>query len=139
MTFSEKLKKAMQDLNISQKQLVGMTCIGKSSISQYLSGKNTPTEERQRNIALSLGLEPDYFNKEAVVAVLPKKIISNNNGIRKMLVEDVAKIMGMNHQTIRKGLQQGVFPWGYAIKTSENRWAYFINATSFEEIEHVTV
>ena len=139
MTFSEKLKKAMQDLNNSQKQLVGMTCIGKSSISQYLSGKNTPTEERQRNIALSLGLEPDYFNKEAVVAVLPKKIISNNNGIRKMLVEDVAKIMGMNHQTIRKGLQQGVFPWGYAIKTSENRWAYFINATSFEEIEHVTV
>ena len=46
MTFSEKLKKAMQDLNISQKQLVGITGIGKSSISQYLSGKNIPSEER---------------------------------------------------------------------------------------------
>ena len=139
MTFSEKLKKAMQDLNISQKQLVGMTGIGKSSISQYLSGKNTPTEERQKNIALSLGLEPDYFNKEAVAVASPVKISESGKGVRKLLVEDVAKIMGMNHQTIRKGLQQGVFPWGYAIKTSENRWVYFINATSFEEIEHVTV
>ena len=51
MTFNEKLKKAMQDLGISQAQLVGMTGIGKSSISQYLSGKNTPTAEGQKHIA----------------------------------------------------------------------------------------
>lgn len=139
MTFSEKLKKAMEDLNISQKQLVCMTGIGKSSISQYLNGKNIPSEKRQKDIAVSLGLEADYFEHETVAAVSPKKIISNNNGIRKMLVEDVAKIMGMNHNTIRKGLQQGVFPWGYAVKTSENRWSYFINARRFAEIEGVTI
>ena len=51
----------------------------------------------------------------------------------------VAKLMHMNHNTVRKGLQQGVFPWGYAIKTSENRWCYFINAVSFQEIEHITL
>lgn len=110
MTFSEKLKKAMQDLNISQKQLVGMTGIGKSSISQYLSGKNIPSEERQKNIALSLGLEPDYFNKEAVAVASLVKISESGKGVRKLLVEDVAKLLGMNHMTVRKGLQQGVFP-----------------------------
>lgn len=139
MTFSEKLKKAMEDLNISQKQLVCMTGIGKSSISQYLNGKNIPSEQRQKDIAVSLGLESDYFEHETVAAVSPKKISANNTGIRKILVEDVAKIMGVNHNTIRKGLQQGVFPWGYAIKTSENRWVYFINADRFAEHERITV
>ena len=37
--------------------------------------------------------------------------------------------------TIRAGLQQGVFPWGYAIETSEGRWSYIINRPRFEEIE----
>ncbi len=35
------------------------------------------------------------------------------------------------------GVQQGVFPWGYAIHTSEHRWSYFINAKRFAEIEGV--
>ena len=140
MTFSEKLKKAMQDLGINQKQLVGMTGIGKSSISQYLSGKNVPTEERQKNIAMSLGLDSEYFAQESVASALVVKVgVKAGAGIKKMLVEDAAKLLGMNHNTVRKGLQQGVFPWGYAIKTSEHRWVYFINAKSFEETEHVTV
>ena len=135
MTFSEKLKKAMQDLNINQKQLCVMTGIGKSSISQYLSGKNIPTDERQRKIALAIGLKEDYFCSGSKKAVIK----NNGEGIQKLLVCDAAKLLGMNHDTVRKGLQQGVFPWGYAIKTSENRWVYFINAKSFAEIEHVNV
>lgn len=38
-----------------------------------------------------------------------------------------------------KGLQQGVFPWGYAVHTSGNRWAYFINAKRFAETEGITL
>lgn len=139
MMFNEKLKKAMQDLGISQAQLVGLTGIGKSSISQYLSGKNTPTEERQKNIAVSLGLAPDYFEKDdAETVVMPKEALENG-AIRRLDVQDAARLLGMNHNTVRKGLQQGVFPWGYAIHTSENRWAYFINARRFAEIEGCAV
>lgn len=50
---------------------------------------------------------------------------------------EAAKMLGMNHNTVRKGLQQGVFPWGYGIRTSENRWVYFINAKRFAEIEGI--
>lgn len=136
MNFNEKLKQAMQQLGINQAQLVGMTGIGKSSISQYLSGKNVPSEERQKNIAVSLGLAPDYFKQGVLVATVTK---ADGNGVPKLDVQIAAKLLGMNHNTVRKGLQQGAFPWGYAIHTSENRWSYFINATRFEEIEGISL
>lgn len=136
MKFSEQLKEAMQQLGINQSQVVGMTGIGKSSISQYLSDINIPTEERQKHIAVSLGLAPDYFSKEnKQVVAFSKQVL--NEGIQRLDVMVAAKILGMTHTTVRKGLQQGVFPWGYAIKTSANRWTYFINAKRFAQIEGI--
>lgn len=139
MKFGEKLKEAMQQLSLKQSQVVGMTGCSKGSISQYLSGKNTPSADKQRDIAVSLGLAPDYFEKDESpdVKIIPKK--SNSNTIRQLPVPDAAKLLGMNHNTVRKGLQQGVFPWGYAIHTSEHRWVYFINATRFAEIEGIAI
>ncbi len=136
MKFSEQLKAAMKQLEISQSQVVGMTGICKNSISQYLSGINIPTEERQKHIAISLGLAPDYFSKEdKQVIAFSKQAL--DKGIQRLDVMVAAKILGMTHTTVRKGLQQGVFPWGYTIKTSANRWTYFINAKWFAEIEGI--
>lgn len=136
MDFSEKLKSAMQQLGINQAKVVSLTGKSKGSISQYISGKQTPSVEVQRDIAVSLGLEADYFEKLSdQVKVSPKSA----DGIKTLDVTEVAKVMHMNHNTIRKGLQQGVFPWGYAIKTSENRWVYFINALRFAEIEGIAI
>lgn len=137
--FSEKLKKAMQELHLNQRQVCGMTGKSKGSVSQYLSGKQIPSEDVQRDIAVSLGLDQDYFTKDnSQTAVLPTKEV-RNGVIPRLDVEKAAKLLQMNHNTVRKGLQQGVFPWGYAIKTSENRWCYFINAKRFAEIEGVHV
>lgn len=129
--FKEQLKQVMQDLKLNQSKLSILTGIGKSSISQYLSGKNTPTEDRQRDIAVSLGLSPDYFSSDSGV-VVPV----SNAAVKKLLPEDAARLMGISKESIRKGLQDGVFPWGYAIHTSE-RWTYFINAKKFAEVEGV--
>lgn len=137
MKFSEKLKKAMQQLEINQAKVVSLTGKSKGSISQYLSGKQTPSAEVQRDIAVSLGLAPDYFEQEeARVVLMPKDA---EGRIKRMLPEEAAVFLGMDKGTVRKGLQQGVFPWGYAIKTSENRWAYFINAVRFAEIEGLAI
>lgn len=136
MNFSEKLKQAMQQLGINQAQVVGLTGIGKSSISQYLSGKNVPTVERQKNIAVSLGLEADYFERDDFTVKLLKK---NSGGIAQIRTKDVGTLMRMNHKTVEEGLKQGVFPWGYAIKTSDNHHRYFVNAQRFAEIEGVQV
>jgi transcriptional regulator with XRE-family HTH domain len=138
MTFSEKLKKAMQELNINQRQVCGMTGKSKGSVSQYLSGKQTPSEDVQRDIAVSLGLDPDYFSRDDENPSIPK-IVLQDGVIKRLLPEDAAKLMGVEKRTVRLGLQQGVFPWGYAIKTSETRWTYFINARRFAEIEGVVI
>lgn len=50
-----------------------------------------------------------------------------------MLVQEAAKKMGMNPQTLRLGLQQRLFPFGEAIKTSKNRYTYYVNR---ERLEH---
>lgn len=135
MNFSEKLKKAMQQLGINQAQVVGLTGKSKGSISMYLNDKTVPSEKIQSYIAVSLGLNPDYFEQETPTLELAKK----TDGVQTLDVMVAAKLMHMNHNTVRKGLQQGVFPWGYAIKTSENRWVYFINAVRFSEIERVAI
>ena len=139
MMFSEKLKKAMQELHLNQRQVCGLTGKSKGSVSQYLSGKQVPSEDVQTAIAVALGLDQDYFTRDnSQTVVLPTKEV-RNGVIPRLDVEKAAKLLQMNHNTVRKGLQQGVFPWGYAIKTSENRWCYFINAKRFAEIEGVCV
>ena len=138
MKFSEKLRKAMKELNLTQAQMVGLIGKSKASISQYLSDKQVPSEVKQREIAVALGLEEDYFSKPSDrTATLPMKK-AKECIIQRLSVMDAARMMGINHQTVRKGLQQGVFPWGYGIKTSEH-WVYFINAKRFSEIEGVSV
>lgn len=43
-----------------------------------------------------------------------------------MLVEDAAKRLSMNPQTLRLALQQGLMPFGVAVKTSPKRYTYKI-------------
>ena len=43
-----------------------------------------------------------------------------------MLPEEAAKKLGMSTQTLRLALQQGLFPFGIAVKTSPNRYTYKI-------------
>lgn len=49
-----------------------------------------------------------------------------------LLVSDAAKQLGMSTQTLRLALQQGLFDFGVAVKTSENRWTYYINEQRLE-------
>ena len=139
MLFDQKLKCAMQELHLNQAQISGLTGKSKASVSQYISGKQVPSEEVQREIATALGLASNYFAKsEKRMDVLPSSEL-RNKVIPRLDVCEAARIMNMSHTTVRAGLQQGVFPWGYAIHTSDNRWTYFINAKRFAEIEGITV
>ena len=61
MTFADKLKNLMKDLDLTQSKLSDLTGIGKSSISQYLSGKNEPSKDRKQEIARALGVQETYF------------------------------------------------------------------------------
>jgi hypothetical protein len=48
----------------------------------------------------------------------------------RMKVGEAATLMGCSQETIRLGLIQGVFPWGYAVKTSD-KFTYVIIRDKF--------
>lgn len=125
--FADEVRQAMIEQNVSQSELCKVTGIGKSSISQYLSGKVEPTAQRKKKILDALGL---------IKTDAPEKP-PDMKPVERMSVQTAAYFLGVNHNTIRKGLRQGVFPWGYAVQTSENRWSYIINAKRFYETEGI--
>lgn len=142
MIFSEKLKETMDSLNLTQKHLCDISGINKATISQYLSGKIEPHESRKKELAVMLGLNENYFideETETVAQQLERMNVKNNVVVDRLDVRIAARMLQMGHETVRKGLQQGVFPWGYAVHTSENAWTYFINAKRFAEIERLEV
>ncbi len=51
-------------------------------------------------------------------------------------VREAAELTGLPAQTIRVGLQQNVFPWGYAVKC-KSYYVYYINVDKLREIEGV--
>lgn len=48
-----------------------------------------------------------------------------------LTVKEAAKKLNMPEQAVRAGLEQGVFPFGVAIK--RGRWTYYIYKEKFEQ------
>jgi transcriptional regulator with XRE-family HTH domain len=64
MSFSERLKQAMAEREISQAELAALIGKGKSSVSQYISGKNVPKDDVQQKIAEVLDCTVEFLNSE---------------------------------------------------------------------------
>lgn len=52
---------------------------------------------------------------------------------KKLKPSDVAEKLGISVQAVRIGLQRGVFPFGWAIRTSEKKYTYAISEKLFNE------
>ncbi|MGE6426180.1 helix-turn-helix domain-containing protein [Bacillus altitudinis] len=118
MSFAEILRKAMDETNMTQAELSKLTGIGKSSISQYVSGKNEPNQNRKIKIFEVLGISPLEYIDE----------ISLDSG--RISVQKAAKLLGKSEQFVRVGLQRSVLPFGTAVKLS-SKWTYHISAKKF--------
>lgn len=131
MAFGEKLKVLMRDQGLTQSELSALTGVGKSSISQYLSGKNEPARARKREFARALGVQDDYFEQFVPIAeVRPNDAVN-------VPVDLVARLMGKSKAFVTQGLQDGVFPWGYAVKLKQ--WSYFVSAVKFTELTGIEI
>lgn len=131
MSFAEKLKALMGELDLSQSKLSDLTGIGKSSISQYLSGKNEPSKDRKKEIARKLGVQEDYFDTFETAATV------QHDGVFNLPVTLAAKLMGKSKEWVKQGLRDSVFPWGYAVKLTN--WSYFISSVKFTEYTGIKV
>ncbi len=131
MSFASKFRQLISELDLSQAQVAAMTGIGASSISQYLSGRNEPYKERQKEIARALGVQEDYFRE-----LLPEAIVQESSVIN-VPVSLAAKLMRKSKPWVEQGLQDGRFPWGYAVK--RKKWSYWISSVKFTEYTGIEV
>lgn len=132
-TFSARLKKAMIDADMTQKELSEQTGLGKSSISQYLSGKNEPKPKTMKVIADVLDVSVEWLEGSI------DEPSDDGCNLKNLPVEMAAKLMGKGKQFIRVGLQNGTLPFGYAVKVSGDRFSYYISPKKFTEYTGIEV
>lgn len=48
-------------------------------------------------------------------------------------IAEASELMGVSRQFVRVGLQKGIFPFGYAVQVSSDRYTYFISRQKFSE------
>lgn len=125
MSFAKRMREAMAQSKISQNELCEIIGKGKSSVSQYLSNKYLPRPEVQEKIADALGCSVEWLNSED----------EESEGIElaslTITVNEAAKILNKNPQSLRRGLQQNMFPYGRAYRGAGERWIYEISRYQF--------
>ena len=56
----------------------------------------------------------------------------------RLSIIEAAELMNVSQQFIRIGLQRGILPFGYAVKTS-SKWTYYISPSKFTEYTGIKV
>ena len=125
MSFARQLKQVMNDKGMSQQELAARIGKGKSSISQYLSGKNIPREDVQKQIAEVLDCTVEFLNLGFVE-------VSGVDETKNISVAECAKILGKSEQFVRVALQTGVAPFGFAVK-NRTMYSYHISPKKLNE------
>lgn len=131
--FSKRLKQAMDEQGINQTDLATKTGLGKSSISQYISGKNEPTAFRLKMLADALDVSPAWLKGDI------DEPASEAGHTNNLPVETAARLMGVGKQMIREGLKNGTFPFGYAVLMPSGKFRYYISPKKFTEYTGVEV
>ena len=120
-TFAERLKYAMEQADLKQSALSEQAGISKAAISQYLSGKNTPNQERIKALADVTGVTFDFLMGYGAAPVTDAP-----PPVKKISVKEAARCMGKSDQFVRIGLQRGLLPFGNAVPGTGNNWNYYI-------------
>lgn len=131
--FKANLKRIMNEKDYNATLLSQKTGIGKSSISQYLSGTNMPSKERLELIARTLGVASEDLTEMKK----PAKIRSES-GNYNMSVSEVAEILGTSMASVYAGLQDGTLNFGWAVKRS-SEYTYIIPSVMFSKVTGIEV
>lgn len=128
-TFATCLKSAMERAHMNQSELSMKTGIGKSSISQYLSGTNAPTKgEKISTLAEALGVTTEFLlGLETATPDAPSL------GNMKIGLKAAARCMRKSEAFLREGLINGKFPFGTAVQGTGCRVNSYINPEKFRD------
>lgn len=126
MSFAKRLNQALSERQMSQTELADAIGKGRSSVSQYLSGRSVPRLETQEKIAEVLECTVEWLNSEV------SSDDTTDNGLRNVSVAEAAKILGKGEEFVRVALQRGVVPFGFAVR-NKTKWSYHISPKKLNE------
>ena len=123
MTFGQRLRNAMNGAEITLKDLSLKTGIGKSSISQYLSGKNKPNQNYITILANALHADEAWLLGEVEE---PEEFPG------KIRIIDAARCMHKSTRFVMDGMISGALPIGAAIKYRDSpKYSYYVSPEKF--------
>ena len=125
-SFAKRLNQAMLERQVNQTELAAAIGKGKSSVSQYLSGRSVPRPDVQEAIAKFLDCTVEWLNSSV------PETDHSDKGLKNVSVEKAAKMLGKSEQFVRVALQTGTAPFGFAAKTS-SVWSYHISPKKLTE------
>lgn len=125
MSFASNLKTKMNELEMKPVELARAINKNKSSISQYLSGKNIPKDDVKENIAKALGCTVEDLEKEVEQDL-------NINTCNNVPIWKAAMLLHKSEEFIRVSLQMGTAPFGFAAK-KKSKWSYHISPKRLKE------
>ena len=125
MSFAKRLKLALDDKQMTQAELSDRIGKGRSSVSQYLSGKNLPKEDVLKKIAEVLDCTVEFLNGETPIEEAAEDT-------RNISVAECARRLGKSEQFVRIALQTGVAPFGFAVK-NKSVYSYHISSKKLAE------
>lgn len=124
--FAKRLNQAMTEREVSHKDLAVAIGKGKSSVSQYLSGRSVPRPDVQEKIAAFLDCTVEWLNSEV------PEFDHSDKGLRNISITQCAKLLGKSEQFVRVALQTGTAPFGFAVK-NKSVYSYHISPKKLEE------
>lgn len=126
MSFASNLKSKLNEKEMKPVELARAINKNKSSISQYLSGKNIPSKSVKEKIAEVLKCTVEYLETE------DEKDVSIKPRSHNIPVWKAAMLLGKSEEFIRVSLQMGTAPFGFAAK-NKSKWSYHISPKRLKE------
>lgn len=127
-TFAEKLQKAMQTNNLTQTELSNLSGVGKSAISQYLSGKFEPRGRIRAKLEEVLGISFD--DAGSVDTHKPFKFSTKPITLRK-----AARVMHMDEGKLAEEMETGKINIGTVYKSEgSSKRGFYISPKLFYEL-----
>lgn len=122
--FVENLRNVAKSKQMTQADVVKASGLSKSSVSDYFAGKSMPKNDALKKLAAALGVSVEELTESKT---------------KKITVMQAAKLMGCDSQFVRVGLQQGVLPFGWAVKVGQQQYSYYISPKLFNEYTGIKV
>ena len=127
--IAKNIKQAMAAIGITQFELCEKTGISKSSMSEYLSGRHEPKDDKLKLIAEALKVSVDELKDDNETLIeIPKERPVN------VPVKVAAKLMGISVYGIGYGIERGTLPIGHVYGCGTKHKAFYISPYKLQQV-----